>query len=58
VVAEKTTVEMADRKQWKPESFLWFSSAARTRALSLEVSGDVARTKFTKSQALLKDYLF
>ena len=37
-------------KNWNPESFLWFSAAARTRALSLEVSGDVARTEFTMSK--------
>ena len=50
VVAEKSAVETPDRKNWNPESFLWFSAAARTRALSLEVSGDVARTEFTMSK--------
>jgi hypothetical protein len=52
VVAEKAAVETSDRKQWKPDSFLWFSAAARTRALSLEVSGDIARLKFTKPPLL------
>lgn len=46
VVAEKAAVETSDRKAWKPDSFLWFSAAARTRALALEVSGDIARPKF------------
>ena len=50
VVAEKSAVETLDRKNWNPESFFWFSAAARTRALSLEVSGDVARTEFTMSK--------
>ena len=35
-----------------------FYGSALPSTFTLEVSGDVARTKFTKSQALLKDYLF
>ena len=42
-IAERADVEVGSRQAWKLEQFLWFRAALRSRALQIQLKGDLLR---------------